>query len=300
MSRAIASMEKYLTHLKVKLPVLYKQKDSFWALVWVSGLLLTWFWNILFLNAPARVKLQTAFFNTFFIGILVILFSMLLAWLLTMALQYSQTRWNGIMHLPLQFLVNAWRSIPQILGILIGFIIITTMLQKTTFSSFTLMLFIAFTIALFVFMEVVDLMVERITFFKNRDFYHAGLVCGISEFHLINIDILYKNSWLHLFNKAISILGMAVFLICSIDFILSVGLSNDVNALNFPTTLGSMLAQIDSKQDILAISTALLDWTYIPNLFFRHLQGISTAFLIVFSLFSIYKISDGFARRYRL
>jgi len=279
---------------------LYSQKDKLWAIIWLAGIILLWIWDLIFLNNPALRKLETAFFNTVFVGILVIVFSLSLAWLVTMLIHFSKERFKGILFFPLKLLVNLLRSIPQILGVLIGYVFITRLLEQTTFSTATIMLLMAFTISLFVFLEISDLMLERINHYKKTDFYNASRVCGIPDFYTINFDILYKNSWIHLFNKLIAVFGMTIFLICSIDFIVSVGLSTDVSAINLPSTLGSMLAQIDSKQDILAIGSTLADPTYFPNLFFRHLQGISVAFSIVFTLFSVYKISDGFARRYHI
>jgi hypothetical protein len=85
-----------------------------------------------------------------------------------------------------------------------------------------------------------------------------------------------------------------------VDFIISVGLSKNVSAVNLPVTLGSLLAKIDSKQDILAVGIALTDPSYFTALFFDHLQGLNVAFLIVFSLLCIYKIANGFARRFHL
>jgi hypothetical protein len=125
-------------------------------------------------------------------------------------------------------------------------------------------------------------------------------VCGISESRVVNFDILWKNSRLHIFNKLIAVLGYAVFLQCSVDFIISVGLSTDVNEVTLPTTLGSLLASIDSKQDILAIGYTLSHLDYASHLFFEHLQGMTVAFLIVFSLVSIYNIANGYAERNRL
>ncbi|KAA3618440.1 MAG: ABC transporter permease [Calditrichaeota bacterium] len=279
---------------------IYPQKDKLWAITWIGGLMLLWLWDLMFLNNPALRKLEAAFFNTLFIGLLVILFSLILAWMKTMLIHFSKERLNGILFFPVKVLVNLIRSIPQILGILIGYVFVTRMLEKTTLGTTTIMIFLALIISLFVFLEISDLMLERIDHFKKTDFYNASRVCGISDFHIINFDILYKNSWIHLFNKLIAVFGMTIFLICSIDFIVSVGLSTDVSAINLPSTLGSMLAQIDSKQDILAIGSTLTNPLYFPNLFLRHLQGISVSFLIVFTLFCVYKISDGFARRYHI
>lgn len=277
-----------------------QNKSLLWTLIFLSGLLILWLWDILFLNNPALRKLETAFINTFFIGLIVIIFSLILAWLATMLVHYSRDHLKGIFSFPVSFAINLIRSIPQILGILLGFVFLTILLENYPFNSLQIIIIIALIISLFVFLEISDLMLERIDHFKKTDFYNAGRVNGVSEFHLVNFDILLKNSWIHIFNKMISVFGMSVFLICSIDFIVSVGLSAEVNAVNLPETLGSMLAQIDSKQDILAIGTTFLNPSYFPNLFFRHLQGISTAFLIVFSLFSIYKISGAFARRHQL
>jgi len=94
--------------------------------------------------------------------------------------------------------------------------------------------------------------------------------------------------------------GRAIFLICSIDFIISVGLSTEVSLSNLPVTLGSMLAKLDSKQDILVIGTAFTDPRIIGTLLFEHLQGISIAFLIVYTLMCVYRIANGLMERYRL
>jgi ABC-type dipeptide/oligopeptide/nickel transport system permease subunit len=154
--------------------------------------------------------------------------------------------------------------------------------------------------SLFIFNELADLMTERIAYYQQLDFYNAMRVCGISEWRIINADILLKNSRLHIINKLIAVFGMAVFLQCSVDFIISVGLSNQVSALDLPATLGSLLANIDSKQDILAIGYTLTHPWYVGNLFFKNLQGISVALVLVYTLICIYKISNEYAERNRL
>jgi hypothetical protein len=126
------------------------------------------------------------------------------------------------------------------------------------------------------------------------------LCSGISEQRIINVDILWKNSRAHILQKLVATFGMAVFLQCSVDFIISVGLSTDVSLSNFPATLGGLLATLDSKQDILAISMLFTDAGYIGNLFFRHLQGMSVAFLIIFTLICVFRTSNGLVKRYKL
>ena len=105
---------------------------------------------------------------------------------------------------------------------------------------------------------------------------------------------------LDLVHKGVAVFGMAIFLQCSIDFILSVGLSAEVSSTNFPATLGSMLARMDSKQDILAIGSLFSDVGSFSRLFTEHLQGVSVAAVIVFTLLCVYQISNGFVKRHSL
>jgi len=61
-----------------------------------------------------------------------------------------------------------------------------------------------------------------------------------------------------------------------------------------------MLANLDSKQDILVIGSVLTDPGMFGSLFFEHLQGLSVAFLIVYSLLCIHRMAGGIMERYRL
>jgi ABC-type dipeptide/oligopeptide/nickel transport system permease subunit len=272
-------------------------RDQLWLYFWMSGIFIIWLWNYFFLNAPARHQVETAFLNMIFISTLVIILSVLFALLYTL--------WQQFFKIPLQitgrFLINLVRSIPQIVGILIGYVFLTILIQNETIQNeFAISAVMALILSIFIFPELSDLLIERIEFFKKSDFYNAMIVCGISKPHIILREILFRNSAHHITNKLISIFGMAIFLQCSIDFIISVGLSTEVSSVNFPITLGSLLAKIDSKQDILAIGYAITHWSHIDNLFFEHLQGITVAFLIVFTLLCLYHISNGYARRHRL
>lgn len=287
--------------LPTQLQSIYRRKDQLWLLIWLGGTLLLWGWNRLFLNAPALARIETGFANTFLIALLVILLTAALGWLSGVGLYFLEKAGSSLPYLAVSFLLNIIRSIPQIVGILLGYIVITVQIQSGALQRPAAVIpVIAAVISLFVFLEISDLVRERIAYFRKRDFYNAMLVCGIPEWQIVNREILWKNSLAHLFNKLISIFGVTIFLLCSIDFIISVGLSGNVSSVNLPATLGSLLAKIDSKQDILAIGHALTHPGYLPRLFFEHLQGITVAFLIVFTLLCIYKIANGFARRYEL
>jgi ABC-type dipeptide/oligopeptide/nickel transport system permease subunit len=158
----------------------------------------------------------------------------------------------------------------------------------------------AFVISILCSLEVIDLIGERIMHFRKSDYFDAMLCCGIKESRIINIEILWKNSLSHILHKLVSLFGVVILLQCSIDFIISVGLSTDVSLSNFPVTLGSLLAKLDSKQDILAIGSLLMDPANITQIFFQHLQGVSVAFIIVFTLLCMFQIADGLVRQYDL
>ena len=277
----------------------YDQKDWFWLTFWLIGVLAIWIWNIFFLNPPALAQIKNGFFNTLIISILVMFFSAALGWGITLLDHWLALRYPGL-QIMLSFALNLVRSIPQIVGILIGYVFLTTFIRLNILSSpYIILIYMALIIALFVFLEIFDLLRERIAYFSRLDFFDAMRVCGISERYIINREIILRSSLMQMINKMIAIFGAAIFLLCSVDFIISVGLSTDVSSVDLPVTLGSLLAKIDSKQDILAIGYTLTHWDYIVRLPFEHLQGITISLLIIFTLLCVYHIADGFARRLR-
>jgi ABC-type dipeptide/oligopeptide/nickel transport system permease subunit len=219
----------------------------------------------------------------------------------TASLLYYLAGRMRLVDLSVTFVLNVLRSIPQIVGVLLGYILLTLFIENDILRSpISQLVWMSFVISIFLFLEIVDLIGERVRYYEKLDFFQAMLCCGIKESRIINHEILWKNSRAHLLHKVVALFGSALFLQCSIDFTVSVGLSTDVSLSNFPVTLGNMLASIDSKQDILAVGAALWHPADLPSLPFRHLQGISVAFLIVFSLLCMYKISNGIVQRYRL
>lgn len=280
---------------------LFEKKDKLWLAIWLGGLAALWLWNTAFLNRPAFAQLRAASLNTLLVGASVVVFAMLLGWMSAVALHFLEQSRRRVAQILLLFALNLIRSVPQIVGILIGYVALTLLIQEDVLRNrYVQLLWIAIAISLFVFLEITDLIRERIKQYRSLDFYDAMLSCGISERRIINNEILWKNSRAHLLNKLIAIFGTTIFLLCSIDFIISVGLSTDVSLSNFPITLGGLLAKLDSKQDILAIGAVFTDPSSFPSLFFEHLQGVSTAFTIVFTLLCLYKISNGLVQRLRL
>jgi ABC-type dipeptide/oligopeptide/nickel transport system permease subunit len=268
--------------------------------IWAAGLAVIGAWDFFFLNAPAFLLVRRAAVNTLAGALLVVLLSLVLGWGAGVLVHFLETR-RRIAAFPVVFLLNVVRSVPQILGALAGYVVLTLLIKRELLLSPPLQLsWMSLVLSLFLFLEIVDLVRGRIAHFAGSDFVPAMLCSGIPESRIINRDILWKNSRAHILQKMVSIFGGAVFLQCSIDFIVSVGLSTEVSLSNFPVTLGSLLAKLDSKQDILAVGDALANVSALSGLAFEHLQGVSVATIIVFSLFCISRISQGLIREYRL
>jgi ABC-type dipeptide/oligopeptide/nickel transport system permease subunit len=277
------------------------QRHVQWTIIWFVGIVLLWGWDLLFLNSPAFELVRTAFFNSLLGGVFVVMFSMILGWGVALLVYFLDQRGKHLPHLVVTFVFNLVRSVPQIVGILLGYVLLTTLIVHDALRApFLQLLSMSLVVSLFVFLEVADLITERIGHYKNLDFVDAMLCCGIKEHRIINVEVLRKNSMAHLIHKAVAVFGMAIFLQCSIDFIISVGLSTEVSSANFPVTLGSLLARMDSKQDILAISMAFSNVSYVAALLTRHLQGLNIAGMIVYTLVCMYNIANGLVRRYHL
>ncbi|MEW6512226.1 MAG: hypothetical protein AB1428_14850 [Bacteroidota bacterium] len=275
--------------------------DVRWCAFWTGGMAILWLWLKGNLNQPALTQIETACVNTLVGALGVVTCSLLLGWGTAMVLHYLDRPRRRKAYLAVSFLLNLLRSVPQMVGMLLGYVALTILIRGEVLpTKLAQLLAVSGITSLFIFQEVADLIRERIRHFMQSDFVNALLVCGVPEITVINREILRKNSFAYLVQKAVSVFGTGVFLVCSIDFIISVGLSTDVSLSNFPVTLGSMLAKLDSKQDILVIGTALIEPRLIPTLFVEHLQGVSVALIIVFTLLSVYKISNGLVDRYRL
>jgi ABC-type dipeptide/oligopeptide/nickel transport system permease subunit len=294
MDSKVASMGRRLQEFRAK-------KDLLWLSIWIGGMGIVWLWDAVFLNTPALDKVEAAFFNSVLASSLVVVAALVIGWGVGVALHTLEHSRLRFAYASALFVTDLIRTIPQIIIVLIGYVALTLMLREGIIhSTLAQLVWIGGIVSVAVFLEVADTVRSRIEYFRTLDFVDAMLSCGISEQRIINVEILWKNSRAHLLHKLIAIFGISIFLQCSIDFIVSVGLSTDVSLSNFPSTLGSVLANVDSKQDILALSNLLMDPGYIAVLFTRHLQGLSVAFCIVFTLLCVYMITNGFVRRHRL
>jgi ABC-type methionine transport system permease subunit len=279
----------------------FRHDDGRWLAGWVGGLAVLGIWDALFLNAPAFTAVRAAFLHTLLGASLAVGCTLLLGWGTATVLHTLERRQHRAVFLAATLLLNILRSVPQIIGVLIGYIALNSLIEQEAVRSTLLQVgWTSFVVSCVCFQELVDVIRERITYYRRSDFVSAMLACGIPEWRIVQLDILWKNSAAHITHKLIATFGMAVFLQCSIDFIVSVGLSSGVSLANLPVTLGGLLATLDSKQDILALGVAFSSPAYITRLPFTHLQGISVAFLIVFTLLCLFRIANGFVRRHRL
>jgi ABC-type methionine transport system permease subunit len=260
-----------------------------------------WIWDALFLDPLSYQLLQAAIYNTFFGAGAAVVFALALGWGIGLLLYFLENGKRTLFLLPVLFVINLLRSIPQIIGLLIGYILLSLLMVNSMLQfDAEQILWMACVIGVLCSLEIVDLVSERIAYFKKSDYFHAMQCCGMKESRIINVEILWKSSSAHLVHKSVSLFGDSIFLQCSIGFIISVGLSNEVSLTNFPVTLGSLLAKLDSKQDILAVGSTFINPSYLPHLFFQHLQGVSVAVLIVFTLLCVYHIADGLIHSYDL
>ncbi len=275
---------------------LKKARDKFWATVFVSAMLVLFVWNSIFLNAPAFDKWITATANTYLLGV----FSTALAFLFGGAFVavriHAENKNRSLALSVLRLVLDFLKSIPQIVWLLFGYVFLIYNFSDTPLRY----AWLAFVLALVFANEVHDEIIGRINFFKKSGFYEAMLAAGISERRIILRDVLLLNSLPHLINRAIIVFASVVFLLCSADFIVSVGLSNELSLSSLPVTLGNVLANISSKEDILAAREVFANPLYLPKLFTANLQGVSAAFTLVFTLISAYKISNGLVERKKL
>src|SRR5271157_4118477 len=141
---------------------LIMKKDLRWTAIWVLGMVCVGVWDTLFLNKPALRQVTAGFLNTFSVAFL--------AWGVTLALHFLDTGKNRAPYLLLTFLLNLIRSVPQVVGILFGYVAVSALVEAGFLRSpIVIFPLLALCISLFVFIEFVDLMRERIAHYQKLD-----------------------------------------------------------------------------------------------------------------------------------
>ncbi|HTP81212.1 MAG TPA: hypothetical protein VMM57_12520 [Bacteroidota bacterium] len=294
-------MDSSRQFLRQSLGLIRRRKELAWFCMWCAGIGCLFLWDEIFLNAPAFDRVRAALFNTLVSGAGAVFLSLVLGWASGAAFFLLEQRRARYSFALLSLVANAIRSLPQVVLVLVGYVLLNQLILAEIIRSETAQLaWVTVTVSVAVFLEVSDTIRSRLEYFRSLEFIDAMLCCGISESRIIHREILWRNSREHLLHKLIALFGVAIFLQCSVDFIVSVGLSTNVSLSNVPLTLGSLLASVDSKQDILALSNLFSDPAYITEIVVRHLQGVSAAFCIVFTLVCFFMIANGYARSRRL
>ncbi len=283
--------------LKTTTHKIYSSKEKLWSIIFVSFFLLLLVWNFIFLNNTALNKWLIATANTYLLASSATLLAFLFAKIfvdLNLRIFISQNKAASVAN---RLFLDFLRSIPQVIFLLGGYAIMIFY-----FSGFSLINFIwlSFVISLVFLNDAYDEMQNRINFYRQTDFFNASLVAGIPLGKIVNRDILWRNSQPYLVNRAVNIFTASVFLLCSVDFIISVGLTNEINLASLPVTLGNVLANITAKEDILAVREIFVNPLYITELFTKHLEGISAAILLLLTLISGFKISNGLIKKNNL
>ena len=109
-------------------------KDRLWFSIWGAGIALIWIWNLVFLNKPALHQIESGFLNTLSISSIVIVLAALMGWGVTLIDDFLNRRFPGL-QLSLIFLINLIRSVPQIVGTLMGYVLLTVLIQNGVITS---------------------------------------------------------------------------------------------------------------------------------------------------------------------
>ncbi len=286
-----------ISKFSARLKDLRKAKDKLWVVIFLVGFFVIFAWNYFFLNEDAFNKWIEAIFYTYSLAGVTVLISFLFGWGLALFKELAESRGNSAAVLFVNLFLDFLKTAPQIIVLLFGYTVMIFYLRNAPALSFV---WLAFVLSLAFLNDVFDEMSNRIAVFRKSDFYNAMLISGIKESRIINRDILLLNSSAHLINRAVMVFSSAFFLLCSADFIVSVGLTENITLSGLPATLGNILAHVSSKEDILAVRELFSNPLYFPELFTTHLQGISAAAVLVFTLISAYKISNGIVERKRI
>src|SRR5512145_2639077 len=115
---------------------IFARQDILWFSIWIGGLVALGIWDALFLNRPAFLLVQTAFANTLLACSLVLVLSLMLGWSTGILLHFLETRHHSL-YLVTTFGLNFLRSIPQIVGALIGYVTLTFFLAHDILQSQT-------------------------------------------------------------------------------------------------------------------------------------------------------------------
>jgi len=164
---------------------------KFWFRIMIVGLLLIYLWNAAFLYESGFKRWQAALFNSIFVSFVASLLSIFLGWFFSYYKYINEYLDKVVVSKTIIFFIDAIKSIPQVIGALTGYAILTNLTARDyNLSSFVLLILLSFILGLFLFVEAYDMFNERIAYYKDKDFISALRVLGMKESSIINKEIL--------------------------------------------------------------------------------------------------------------
>ena len=265
-----------------------QDRSKFWIFFFIISVSIIFTWNSAYLNDRSFYLIRTAYFNSLVIAFCSIVLVLLLTWFLSV-IAITGERIKRFVY----FFMNQGILIPQVLIVLFGQAFLNKLILSGFINSaFEYILFSSMILSIALFSETLTFFNNRIELLKERGFYEAMTSLKISKWRIVHFDILWDNSRKIIITKAVALFATVFFLQVIVDFIISVGLSRDLNQFNFPPSLGTVLADTTSKEDLLYVQHIFKNPGLIKNLFFRHLQGISIVAMFFVTLLSLVKYSS--------
>lgn len=257
-----------------------------WVIHYALLLITLLFWSLWQLNELDLIRLWRAFGVSMLIPTLAVAMTIIAS----IGLIRLQLLDNSLIRLLIRLFRSGIGAIPQIILLLIGYTLINQwMITEPNLSHVTVMWLIALIFMLVSLPEWLDFVDNLIAVSKREGFYEPMLTLGISELRIVFKDVLWTANRAAIFNKLTLMFGSIFFLDIAMDFIFTVGLTADVQIANFPTTLGQLLASVQSKTDLFSIGRDLPQpWNW-NNLVTANLFGTSVTLLIIGTIVTFYR-----------
>lgn len=216
-----------------------------------------------------------------------VLLALILVFGLAVALLVVNEQFGGVRRLILLIPL-----LPQIVWLMIGYSFVNSWIVGQGISD-SVTIFLSASLFAFVLLpEVFQFLEERLAHEKEHGAFFPLQTHGVSLPQLVIREVLWRQNRAHVLLKMCALVGSVFFLQISIEFIISVGLSETIGVINFPLSLGQLLTQIGSKQDLLAVGYALFSPSYGPTLLTQHLFGLSVAISILLGMIGAFKLSS--------
>jgi hypothetical protein len=265
-----------------------QNRSKYWIFFFLISITVIFIWDKIYLNERSFTLVFNAYLNSILIAVLAIIIVISASWLLSLLSSI-----NNVLKQIVYFFMNQGILIPQVLIVLFGQTILNILIVSGHLNnSIEYMIYSSIILSFSLLSESLTFFINRIELLKERGFYESMTSLNIRKWRIVHFDILWDNSRKIIITKAVSLFATVFFIQVIVDFIISVGLSRDLSQFNFPPSLGTVLADTTSKEDLLYVQHIIKNPSLIKNLFYRHLQGISLVAMLFVTLLSMVKYSS--------